>query len=171
MPVACRHWLSRPTAPGSRRPTKPTDAGGTVRIWDTTTGHTRHILIGHTHAVSALAVVPDASWLASADEPADAGGTVRIWDTATGSTRHMLVGHTGKIRALVVASDGSWLASADSLAEGGSTVRIWNPVTGTCETSLRTAHRLKHLTAFDDHVIAAGDRGPYLWKLASSSRD
>jgi WD40 repeat protein len=74
-----------------------------------------------------LAVAPDGTWLASADQPTDTGGTVRIWETATGYTRHMLVGHTGEIRALVVASDGSWLASADSLAEGGSTVRIWNP--------------------------------------------
>ena len=44
-----------------------------------TTGTTRHTLTGHIHWVEALAVAPDGSWLASADN----GGELRIWDPLT----------------------------------------------------------------------------------------
>jgi WD40 repeat protein len=80
------------------------------------------VLTGHTREVSALAVAPDGSWLASADD----GGEVRVWDPNTGDTRHTLTGHTHTVRALVVAPDGSWLASADDCGE----VRVWDPDTG-----------------------------------------
>ena len=46
-----------------------------MRIWDPHTGQARHTLTGHTDAVSALAVAPDGTWLASASDDA----TVRIW--------------------------------------------------------------------------------------------
>jgi WD40 repeat protein len=51
-----------------------------VRIWDLTTGTTRHTLIGHTRGVRALAVAPDGSWLASASWD----GEIRIWDPTSG---------------------------------------------------------------------------------------
>jgi WD40 repeat protein len=96
--------------------------GGEVRIWDPITGTIRHILSGHTEEVSALAVAPEGSWLASADHD----GEVRIWDAATGAILHILTGHTKAVWALVVAPDGSWLASAGHDGQ----VRIWDPVTG-----------------------------------------
>ena len=49
---------------------------GEVRIWEPTTGTTRHILTGHIHRVEALVAAPDGSWLASGDY----SGEVRIWD-------------------------------------------------------------------------------------------
>jgi WD40 repeat protein len=69
-----------------------------VRIWDPVTGTARRTLIGHTNAVTALGVVPDGSWLASAsfDE-------VRIWDPTTGTAlTSMRV--AGRLFHLVIAS-------------------------------------------------------------------
>ena len=96
-------------------------AAGEVRIWDPHTGQARHTLTGHTRGVTALAVAPDGSWLASADigPYGGGGGEVRIWDPHTGQARHTLTGHTGGVTALAVAPDGSWLASADSGPYGG----------------------------------------------------
>lgn len=46
-----------------------------LRIWDTATGRLRAELAGHTASVTALAIAPDDSWLASAS----ADQSVRIW--------------------------------------------------------------------------------------------
>jgi WD40 repeat protein len=104
-----------------------------VRIWDPATGIARrtltnHTPTGHTYAVSALAVAPDGSWLASADD----GGKVRICDPATGTVLHTLIGHALMVKALVIAPDGSWLASAGYSEE----IQIWDPATGTIRHTL-----------------------------------
>jgi len=95
---------------------------GTVRIWDTSTGQTRHTLTGHTGMVDGVAVSPDGTWLASTGFD----GTVRIWDTSTGQTRHTLTGHTSAVRGVAVSPDGTWLASTGD----DQTVRIWEARTG-----------------------------------------
>src|SRR5204862_1780201 len=82
----------------------------------------RRTLTGHTGDVTAVAIAPDGTWLAT-------GGwerTVRIWDPATGRERAALTGHTEWMTAVAIAPDGTWLAT------GGwdRTVRIWDPATG-----------------------------------------
>jgi WD40 repeat protein len=123
------------------------------------------VLIGHSRGVSALAVAPDGSWLASADD----GGELRIWDPATGTTRHTLTGHTGhtgRISALVVAPDGSWLASADN----GGELRIWDPATGATRHTL-TGRMSALVVAPDGSWLASADDGGELriWDPATGT--
>lgn len=84
--------------------------------------------------MTALAVAPNGSWLASASSSIRDKGETRIWDPATGACRHTLTGHTRDVTALAAAPDGSWLATT-----GGEEVRIWDPATGACQHTL-TGH-------------------------------
>ncbi|MGH3694515.1 MAG: trypsin-like peptidase domain-containing protein [Pseudonocardiaceae bacterium] len=101
----------------------------TVRIWDPTTGTTKHVLDGHVNWVNAVCAVQVAGreLLASASDDA----TVRIWDPATGTTERTLKGHIGGVNGVcaVQVAGRELLASA---SEDG-TVRIWDPATGTTE--------------------------------------
>jgi len=47
----------------------------TVRIWDPGAGQARHTLTGHTSGVTAVAIAPDGTWLATASD-----ATIRIWN-------------------------------------------------------------------------------------------
>jgi WD40 repeat protein len=110
------------------------------------------ILIGHTCEVQAVAIAPDGSWLASADD----SGEVRIWDPLAGTIRHTLTGHTREVRTLAIAADGSWFASAG----GDRTVRIWDPATGAIRHTL-TGHtrgvRTLAIAADGSWMASAGD--------------
>ena len=133
-----------------------------MRIWDPHTGQTGHTLTGHTQAVTALAIAPDGSWLASAGyDP-----TVRIWDPHTGQARHTLTGHTQAVTALAIAPDGSWLASASY----DRTVRIWGTNLECLAMSIRTGYCLQHVVADGRRVAAAGDRGPYFFAVSPADR-
>jgi WD40 repeat protein len=94
---------------------------GAVRIWDVATGQVRATLEGHAGQVTAVAVAPDGSWLATGG----GDGAVRIWDVATSQRRTILTGHDRKVTAVAVAPDASWLATG---GEDG-VVRIWDVAT------------------------------------------
>ena len=102
-----------------------------MRIWDPATGQQRAALTGHTGAVTAVAIAPDGTWLATGGDD----GTVRIWDPATGQQRAALTGHAGAVTAVAIAPDGTWLATGGD----DGTVRIWDPATGQQRAAL-TGH-------------------------------
>ncbi|WP_239153103.1 NB-ARC domain-containing protein, partial [Virgisporangium aurantiacum] len=85
---------------------------------------------GHADRVTAVAVAPDGSWIATGGDT-----TVRIWDPDTGDCLHTLTGHASNITALKAAADGRWLASSSA----DHTVRVWDPTTGACRHIL-TGH-------------------------------
>src|SRR5205807_1462825 len=79
-------------------------------------------------SIEALAVGPDASWLAMAGDDS----TVRLWNLADGSPRAVLAGHRYWVTALVAGPDGSWLASAGH----DRTVRVWSTADDSCRLVL-----------------------------------
>ena len=123
----------------------------------------RHVLTGHTKAVTAVAIAPDGNWLAS-------GGldqSVRIWDPVSGRQRTILSGHTRGVEAVAIAPDGTWLASSSVTG----TVRIWDLVTGQLDMT-RTAEILR-MSAFalgpDGRYFASGfeDGSVRIWHAAN----
>jgi WD40 repeat protein len=137
-----------------------------VHLWDAAEGTPMATLTGHAYSmvhparrfsVTALAVSPDGTWLAS-------GGhdhTVRLWNTADGSPRDVLTGHSDTVRGLAVSPDGAWLAS---VAED-QTVRLWSVATHECMTALRVdgeLHACCWLSSAPPRLAVAGEAGVYL---------
>ena len=115
-------------------PTKPPEAltfsddavliasahGNSIYVWDTATGAAFAMLDEHPNSITAIALSPDNTKIATA------GGdwTVRLWDVGTGKYINSLPGHPGAVNAIAFSPDGKILASA------GSTLRLWNADTG-----------------------------------------
>jgi WD40 repeat protein len=111
---------SRGRPPSGRRRQQAGRAGARradkkARIW-AADGTLRATLTGHTRRVTAVAIAPDGSWLATTS----ADKTARIW-AADGTARATLTGHRGRVTAVAISPDGSWLATAS----WDDTARIW----------------------------------------------
>ncbi len=123
----------------------------------------RRVLMGHTDWVSAVAVAPDGTWLATGSRDR----TVRIWDAATGRQRGILTGHGGSVSAVAVAPDGTWLVTASI----DGTVRIWDAATGR-QRGILTGHAgpvRAVAVAPDGSWLATGsiDRTVRIWDAAT----
>ena len=82
----------------------------------------RRVIVGHTESVTAVAVAPDGTWIATGSWDK----TGRIWNPVTGRQRAVLTGHNDAVTAVAIASDGLWLVTA---SDDGS-VWIWDSNTG-----------------------------------------
>jgi hypothetical protein len=92
-------------------------------------GRVERTLAGHETAVTALALAPDGSLLASGANDR----TIRLWDPAGGAPLAVLTGHEAGIADLAFNPDGGLLVSA-GLDE---TVRLWQLPAGTLVHTLR----------------------------------
>ena len=86
---------------------------------------------GHAGSVSAVAIAPDGTWLATA------GGTGRCGSGTRppASSAPPSPATPARCTAVAIAPDGTWLATAG----GDGTVRIWDPATGQQRATL-TGH-------------------------------
>ena len=82
----------------------------------------RQVLTGHTGEVTAVAISPDGTWLASASWDWSA----RTWEAATGRERALLTRHTGAVRGVAIAPDSTWIATCGY----ENSVRIWDVPAG-----------------------------------------
>ena len=134
--------------------------GKSIYIWDTVTGAAFAMLDEHPDSITAIALSPDSTKLATAGED----WIVRLWDVRTGKYINNLSGHPGAINAVSFSPDGKILASA------GSTLRLWNADTGELlhagNKDLGSIDRL--VFSPNGKVLAGGggwDRAVHLWDV------
>jgi WD40 repeat protein/serine/threonine protein kinase len=139
------------------------DWGGTVKVWDATTGQELLTLQGLASAVT-VAYSPDGRRLAAGGD----GGTVKVWDAASGQELLTLQGHTGGVRSVAYSPDGCRLAAASN----DHTVTVWDAATG--QECLTLKGHTYHVTAVayspDGRRLASasGDKTVRVWDAASS---
>ena len=137
--------------------------GGTIRLWDVTTGTLIKTLRGHTIGIEGIFFSPQRDILASSGMD----DTVRLWDTATGRHKR-LRGHTERVFGMAFSSDGNMLA-------GGSwtDIYLWDVATGRLIKTLKGHTSGVTNVAFspDGETLASAggwdDRTVRLWDVAT----
>ncbi len=134
--------------------------GNSIYVWDTVTGAAFAMLDEHPDAITAIALSPDNTKLATA------GGdwVVRLWDVSTGKFINSLRGHPGAVNAVTFSPDGKILASA------GSRLRLWDADTGELlHADDKDLGSINRLVFSPDGKILAGaggwDRAVHFWDV------
>ena len=134
--------------------------GNSIYVWDTVTGAAFAMLDEHPDSITAIALSPDSTKLATA------GGdwVVRLWDVSTGKFINSLKGHPGAVNAVTFSPDGKTLASA------GSSLLLWSADTGELrhadDKDLGSIDRL--IFSPDGKTVAGAggwDRAVHLWDV------
>jgi len=123
--------------------------------WDPVTGKQRSVLTGHASSVTAVAIAPDGTWLATASDD----NTQRIWDAAYRSEA-IPVERSPRMSAVLIAGNGMWLATASI----DRTVRIWDVAKGSISAFMRVDGALQDCAwgRSSNLLAAAGDAGVYV---------
>ncbi|KEY69472.1 hypothetical protein S7711_02011 [Stachybotrys chartarum IBT 7711] len=128
----------------------------TVRVWQISTGESRHILQGHTQKVYSVVLDHQRNRCISGSMDS----LVKIWDLATGTCLHTLEGHSLLVGLLDLRDERLVSAAADS------TLRIWDPENGKCRNTLM-AHT-GAITCFQHDgrkVISGSEKTVKMWDV------
>mgnify|MGYP003663103940 CR=1 FL=1 len=109
-------------------------------------------LYGHLRSVNSVALSPEGSTIASADE----GGEIRIWNARSGEELRVIKAHKSEVSSLAFSPDGNVLASGSS----DRTVKLWNTQTGEHRMTYSDHPAFVTSVAFspDGNMIASGSR-------------
>lgn len=108
---------------------------GNVRLWDTETGETRAVLVGHDGAVYSVAFNADGTQLLSGSIDA----TMRLWDVESGQTLVEFVGHSRDVVSVALSPDGRYALSGS----WDDTARLWD---------IESGKTLVTYTGHDNHI-------------------
>ncbi|KAI7904020.1 WD40-repeat-containing domain protein [Cokeromyces recurvatus] len=128
----------------------------TVRVWNIRTGHTVHVLEGHTNRVYSVVIDSERNRCMSGSMDS----SIRIWDLKTGDCIKKLEGHTVLVGLLGLSKNYLVSAAADSI------LRIWSPDTGVCQHAL--AGHANSITCFqhdNDKIISGSEGGLKMWDI------
>jgi WD40 repeat protein len=122
----------------------------TIILWDVKSGKERHVLHGHSAAVSSVAFSPDGKMLASSAY----NKTIKIWEVLTGRERPTFDAQSEAVFAVAFSPDGKALASGCSDA----TIRLWEVSTGKVRAKLKGKDFGANSVAFspDGKSLASG---------------
>ena len=109
-----------------------------------------HQLTGHEGAVASVAISPDGSVLASADDR----GSIRTWDAATGKARRAWALEDWELVGDLAFSPNGRRLAAPSMS---FTATVWDPATGATQAKL-SGHEanVTSVVFIDDHRLATG---------------
>ncbi|MGW2401711.1 nSTAND1 domain-containing NTPase [Kitasatospora sp. NPDC001664] len=137
--------------------------GGSVRLWDVSTGQSLPPVIGSD--VLAFAFSPDGRTLATGT----GAGPVQLWDAYTGRLRATLAQRAANVMALAFSPDGTLLAAGGT----GPTVGLWNVADGTRRVGFTGHTGGVFVLAFspDGETLATGgtDRTVRLWDTSAGT--
>src|SRR5262249_55800699 len=132
--------------------------GGTVRVWDTTTGSEAFSFKGDTQNVYALAFSPTSPYLAAAGQM----GAVRLWNTVGSPGETRLESKTARLVAVAFNKDGRLLAAGGGVLQGLGEVRVWSSEPPSRSFVLTGHTNLVRSVAFSPtrpHLASASDDG------------
>jgi WD40 repeat protein len=94
-----------------------TDSKGEARVWDRTRAGGPIVLRGHTHAVTAIAIAPDAGTLITGSDD----GSARLWDLASGRQLALYRDHRSGVSRVAYSPDSRFIVTVanDGIA------RVW----------------------------------------------
>jgi RNA polymerase sigma factor (sigma-70 family) len=138
------------------------EGGGTIHLWDLTTGKRLGPQDAHQDVATCLTFAPDGKTLVSGSRDR----TLRFWDPSSGKLLRTVAGHKEEVLAVAFAADGKLLASAGR----DKVVRLWNPTSGKEVQTLKHQHDVYGL-AFSpkDGTLASTDGNTVrLWEPATA---
>ena len=108
----------------------------TIRLWDISTGTTRHTFVNHVIANEVVAFSPDSRLVATGGDNDGDNGSVLVWDVASGQCVATLTGQERLNTGVAFSPDGTILAVA-SYNNGGAIpgttprwmVKLWDTAT------------------------------------------
>lgn len=107
-------------------------------------------LRGHSRQITAIALSPDQTQIASASRD----NSARLWDLASGKLLHELLGHTGHVMCVDFSHDGGRLLTGSN----DGTIRVWNTGTGQPEQTIEPGGKSVFTALWlpGDDVIVSG---------------
>jgi len=139
------------------------DAGGVIKVWDTSTGANKATLRDPKGFVGSIAFRPGTDQVVSAS-----GKEVKVWDVATQAELMTLEGHTVGIRSVAVTPDGKRIVSAGP----DSMIKVWDALNGKELMTLRGHTATIHTVSISPdgtRLVSAGvnDNMIKVWDLDS----
>jgi WD40 repeat protein/serine/threonine protein kinase len=137
-------------------------SGGTVKIWDVTTG-CEMLNPKHLASIESLTFSPDGRLLAAANSL----GHVAIMQAATGAKVLSFRAHTGCVYSVAFSPDSKRLATASGFGE--DSVKIWDTATGEQVRTIRGHDGGVHGVAFspDGRRVAAASGAVKIWDITA----
>ena len=127
-----------------------------IKLWRVDTEELEWTLEGHPNRVSAIAISPDGTTLASSG--LNRGPAIQLWDIRAGKLKDTYIGHTNIVSALAYSPNGLLLASGG----GGSndkSVQVWHTTTGenhVLHDDVHTSPVLSLTFSQDSRFLASG---------------